>query len=59
MVTDMNYYLEIIFLREAIIPSPRGTIYDRNGVKISYSRPMVNLYAKNIVKRKRLDLSKI
>ena len=44
------------FLREAIIPSPRGTIYDRNGVKISYSRPMVNLYFKNSSKEKGLEL---
>ncbi len=44
------------FLREAIIPSPRGTIYDRNGVKISYSRPMVNLYIKNSSKEKGLQL---
>ena len=44
------------FLREAIIPSPRGTIYDRNGVKISYSRPMVNLYLKNISREKNLEL---
>ena len=46
------------FLREAIIPSPRGTIYDRNGIRISYSRPMVNLFAKNISEDNYLDLLK-
>ncbi len=58
------FYLQIIkgeqyqeisrnnFIREAIIPSPRGLILDRNGKQIAYSRPVVNLYIKNTDKLK-------
>jgi penicillin-binding protein 2 len=58
------FYLQIIkgeqykeisrknFIREAIIPSPRGLILDRNGKQIAYSRPVVNLYIKNTNKLK-------
>ncbi|MBA4728503.1 MAG: penicillin-binding protein 2 [Candidatus Dadabacteria bacterium] len=58
------FYLQIIkgeqyqeisrnnFIREAIIPSPRGFILDRNGKQIAYSRPVVNLYIKNTDKLK-------
>ena len=35
------------FLREATVPSARGIIYDRNGTKISYSKPIVSLYIKS------------
>ena len=50
-----EYYQEISrknFIREAIIPSPRGLILDRNGKQIAYSRPVVNLYIKNADKSK-------
>jgi len=59
VIISRLFYLQIIkgeqyqeisrknFIREAIIPSPRGLILDRNGKQIAYSRPVVNLYVKN------------
>ena len=59
VIISRLFYLQIIkgeqyqeisrknFIREAIIPSPRGLILDRNGKQIAYSRPVVNLNVKN------------
>jgi cell division protein FtsI/penicillin-binding protein 2 len=35
------------FLKEIIVPSPRGSILDRFGKEIAVSRAVVNLYYKN------------
>ena len=38
------------FLKEVIVPSPRGTIYDRFGKEIAHSKAVVNLYYKHNTK---------
>ena len=34
------------FLKEVLVPSPRGEILDRFGRKIAISKPIINLYMK-------------
>ena len=34
------------FLKEVLVPSPRGDILDRFGRKIAISKPVINLYMK-------------
>ena len=47
------------FLKEIIVPAPRGEIQDRFGRQIALSKPVVNLYLKLNTREKLEDIKKI
>ena len=47
------------FLKEVLVPAPRGEIQDRFGRQIALSKPVVNLYLKLNTREKLEDIKKI
>ncbi len=47
------------FLKEILVPAPRGEIKDRFGRQIAFSKPVVNLYLKPNTSEKLEDIKKI